>query len=338
MRLRNSGFNHAIHNFRGLAALAVCLFHFVSKTKDFLEDTILGELCNYGHYGVEVFFTISGFVIVKNLNESSYSLSHFWKYFKKRLIRLEPPYLVSLFCLLLVSAVIIEYKGQAWSEFPDLTNILLHIGYLIPVQISPHSLEGYNWLSPVYWTLGIEFQFYIIMALVFPVFKKYQYGALVFMGLMAILKLIWHFNPEHQYLLSSHFQFFTLGIAAYLIANYRNPADLVIFGLILIINFYWGWSWILLFNGLMVLLFLFLPNIKLKGFYFLGTVSYSLYLFHAVVGTPLLNYTSHYAKTFPEKLLVLVTVLAITLGLSYTIYLFVERPSMRWSKRISYKE
>lgn len=336
MRLRNRGFNHAIHNFRGLAALAVCLFHFVSKTKDFLEDTILGELCNYGHYGVEVFFTISGFVIVKNLNESSYKLSHFWKYFKKRLIRLEPPYLVSLFCLLLVSAVIIKYKGQSWSEFPDLTNILLHIGYLIPVQISPPWQEGYNWLSPVYWTLGIEFQFYIIMALVFPLFKKYQNGALVFLGLMAMLKLICYFTPENQYLLSSHFQFFILGIAAYLIANYRNPVDLVIFGLILLINFYWGWSWILLFNGLMVLLFLFLPNIKLKGFYFLGTVSYSLYLFHAVVGAPLLNYASHHAHTQMEKIVVLFGVVLLTLGISYLIYRLIERPSILYSKRVKY--
>ncbi|MFZ3046680.1 MAG: hypothetical protein WA151_12270, partial [Desulfatirhabdiaceae bacterium] len=49
---------------RGLAALAVCLFHLTRYKPGFLpEYSILKSICQYGYLGVEIFFVISGFII-----------------------------------------------------------------------------------------------------------------------------------------------------------------------------------------------------------------------------------------------------------------------------------
>ena len=60
---------------RGMAALAVCLFHFTCGNPEFLSpsDPIRG-VGSFGWLGVEAFFVISGFVIPYSLYLRSYRL------------------------------------------------------------------------------------------------------------------------------------------------------------------------------------------------------------------------------------------------------------------------
>src|SRR5262249_33436290 len=43
----------------------------------------------------------------------------------------------------------------------SIAQLLLHLGYL-------NTFFGYPWLQDVYWTLGIEFQYYLFVALIYP--------------------------------------------------------------------------------------------------------------------------------------------------------------------------
>jgi peptidoglycan/LPS O-acetylase OafA/YrhL len=61
--------------FRGLAALAVVLFHYTTvyeRTYDH-HDEMLFDF-SLGHYGVQLFFIISGFVIFMTLNRTKSAL------------------------------------------------------------------------------------------------------------------------------------------------------------------------------------------------------------------------------------------------------------------------
>lgn len=60
---------------RGTAALSVCLFHFTSGNRAYLpSDDPVRTVGSFGWLGVEVFFTISGFVIPYSLDQRSYHL------------------------------------------------------------------------------------------------------------------------------------------------------------------------------------------------------------------------------------------------------------------------
>jgi len=67
---------------RGLAALAVCLFHFTRHKPGFPPDgSLLKVICQYGYLGVEVFFVISGFIIPLALFRSRYRIAPFPPFF-----------------------------------------------------------------------------------------------------------------------------------------------------------------------------------------------------------------------------------------------------------------
>src|SRR5919205_611382 len=148
---------------RGFAAAAVAWFHFTNGNPSLLPDDSLLKLSGrYGWLGVEVFFVISGFVIPFALARAGYAPSNFGRFVLKRVARLDPPYLASIAFVLLaiyLTALAPGFGGQHF-EF-SWAVLLLHLGYA-------NVFFGRPWLNPVYWTLAVEFQYYLIVGLVFP--------------------------------------------------------------------------------------------------------------------------------------------------------------------------
>ena len=58
---------------RGLAALAVCIFHFDHDGA--LGVPSVSRVLSYGYLGVQMFFVISGFIIPYSMLRSGYRLS-----------------------------------------------------------------------------------------------------------------------------------------------------------------------------------------------------------------------------------------------------------------------
>jgi peptidoglycan/LPS O-acetylase OafA/YrhL len=146
---------------RGFAALAVAWFHFTQGNS--VAQGWLKATGHYGWLGVEMFFVISGFIIPYSMHCGGYQVGrHFGRFLLKRLTRLEPPYLVSIavvVALWYLSAAMPGFRGEQPNIQP--TQLLLHLGYL-------NAFFGYPWLNPVYWTLGIELQYYLLVAVVYP--------------------------------------------------------------------------------------------------------------------------------------------------------------------------
>src|SRR5579862_7379467 len=100
---------HTVHTLRGLAALGVVWYHFAYLSG---LKTWLGLTGKYGNLGVPVLFVISGFILPYSLWQGHYRLSDFGRFVAKRVIRLDPPYLVAI-----ILAVIVGYATGV-SSYP----------------------------------------------------------------------------------------------------------------------------------------------------------------------------------------------------------------------------
>lgn len=178
---------------RGLAILLVFGFHAFSRWPNLLpygDNYAEIALFKYGWLGVELFFLISGFVILMTL-EKSQTASNF---LYKRWLRLFP-------AMLLISLLVFATAGffherpagspNAFDLLPGLTFIEPDwwsrvLGY--PVE----SLEG------AYWSLYVEVKFYVIAALVF--FWRGREAVIICMFVLYAISTLFSLLPDLQVL------------------------------------------------------------------------------------------------------------------------------------------
>lgn len=319
-----------LNSLRAVAALSVCLYHFVCTVVGFINDENVLHVFSFGHYGVQMFFVISGFIIPWSMYHGRYRISNFFTFTAKRLIRLEPPYLISL-----VLAIVHTYLRTLSPYYnglditPTVKQALLHFGYLIPF------FEDQVWIRPVYWTLAIEFQYYIAIGLLFSFISNNKLWIriciyVLFLSGPILIKA--NFLPFHL-------PVFLLGILLYLYkSKYINLIELyiVVAVTIVCIGFFNDIPTIF-FSGITFFIIMYFDDFKSKIGDFLGNISYSIYLFHSVSGMIILNYFSHTVTSpFIKFVLIIISVL-VSIGAAYIVYLLIEKPSKRWSSSIKYK-
>ena len=166
---------------RGVAALCVCLCHITQGSSRFLGTNVFEQICQYGKYGVQVFFVISGFIIPYALFKANYNVRCYPRFCLKRIIRLDPPYLATIGVILLMGYVSNLTPGYQGAPFaPSLIQVALHLGYA-------NVFFGYSWLSSVFWTLAIEFQYYLLVGLLYPLIISPQSRASFLVAIIFIL-------------------------------------------------------------------------------------------------------------------------------------------------------
>ncbi|MEO8760803.1 MAG: acyltransferase [Bacteroidia bacterium] len=322
-----------LDNLRAIAAWSVCLFHFICTTTGFINsDSFIYHVFSFGSYGVHLFFVISGLVIPWSLFHSSYQIKNFFKFFIKRLARLEPPYIVSVIIMLVVIGARKYSPAYNGNEVVVSTKqLLLHVGYLIPF------FNGMTWLNNVYWTLAIEFQYYIIIGLLYFLFVSklfyVRYLAYILITVFPIILPYANFLPFWL-------PVFGIGILIFLFkSNLITKTEFVLVSALFAVN-------ILIFNQLtagvvsvlseFVIIFAFNKSTKILAW--LGKFSYSVYLMHAIVGAAAVNILSHYATNFYTKVAIVIAGAVVTFISSYCMYLFVEKPSKKLSSKLAYRK
>ena len=274
---------------------------------------------------------LSGFIIPWSMHQSRYGFANMGTFLLKRLARIEPPYILSIVLVLVLgwaSMYTPGYKGAAFA--PSIPNILAHLGYVNYFTNQP-------WLQPVYWTLAVEFLFYISMALLFPLLG-HQKRHLRLLGMGLLLLLI----PLNRY---NHFQYgfnlpwFLGGIALFqwrakLISGWECLALQV--GFQLIAHLYIGLDERA--AGLIGVLLVAFLNRPIPGLHALGLISFSLYLIHVPVASRAANLLMRLlpADTQPSRLLASLGGLLVAIAASWLFYRIIEKPAQRLSSRIRF--
>lgn len=314
---------------RGIAALAVCLFHF---SADFLAKMAsYNILLPHAWSGVEIFFVISGFVIPYSLLSDSAENISYGKYFLKRIIRIEPSYLASILMIIVlnyISTLFPIYKGDPFSISSE--NMLLHLGYLVDF------FDGI-WLNPVYWTLAIELQYYFIIGLLL-VLWNYNNKFLTIATFLLFLSL--SFFSDSQTFFLRYTDIFSIGIiCAFYKRDYINKSIFLIGTLIIATIMYVHHGMAIV--GLSVLAVLGIAFVKKIKIYppllFFGKISFSLYLLHVPIGGRIVNLSRRLDLNEWQKSLVILVALLISICAAYVFYILVEKPSHRWARSIKVK-
>lgn len=150
----------ALDGLRLICALAVAGYHFgdswrldgVHRPAYFLPDA--APVLIYGFLGVEVFFLISGFVILM----SSWGRT-VREFAASRAARLYPALWAAVLITTVVTAVLPISGGLPFWRLPDAGDMLVNLTMLAEPLNTPL-------VDTVYWTLWTEFRFYLIVACV----------------------------------------------------------------------------------------------------------------------------------------------------------------------------
>jgi len=173
----------------------ICSFHFgVPHESDAATKGVVNKAVDAGHLGVNLFFAISGFILVlpfarRHLLEASpVSLR---AYFIRRITRLEPPYIIHLGVLFVLCCTVFKrFPSHPALYYTDMPASYAW-DHIFPSLVYANGLlyGAHPYPNIVLWSLEIEVQFYILapaLALIFMIRqKKFRRGLLVGLVLVA---------------------------------------------------------------------------------------------------------------------------------------------------------
>ena len=298
---------------RFLAALAVVVFHFGHPSE---LGPALGRATEFGFLGVQLFFMISGFVILWTAMGKSAP-----EFVISRISRLYPTFWV---CVGATAATVYFLRGQI-----GLTTLLAN-STMIP------GILRFPMLDEVYWTLVIEIKFYgVILGLLFA--RQLTHIRSWLVGWLLVSLLAAFYPRLHAIALNNLSVYFIAGCYLYLIRTQRSLIDLLPLGLCAVLSVYnavgmqvnftndpsrFATVWIAAIVTAEYAVFLSvalrtwaLPALPIWGW--LGAMTYPLYLVHSGV---VQNLGSHYLLPGPVKFGVMcASSLLLALGLAAAI-------------------
>ncbi|MFB4308729.1 acyltransferase family protein [Actinomadura sp. GTD37] len=325
---------------RFVAAVVVMLHHFVGRIAGWGVENhhnmpFLAPVTHFGNLGVDLFFLISGFVILMSAwgrGVGDFAVS--------RTVRIFPAYWfgvsLSLLGFMAIGQTPAAGHGPLAPYLPNLT--MLQTGIGVP------SMEN------VYWTLWVELHFYVLIALLVWRGITYERCVAFMVGwvLLAVFAQEADAVPLMAALMTPWAPYFVAGMAFYLI--HRFGPNLLLW---LIASGCWAlavdyrqatvnddlaWPrvWDAAITGGVTFAFLIMalvathqfPAVRWRGFTVLGALTYPLYLVHESVGRTL----DELLRSHLGRWTLLAVSCAAALLCAYLVQRFVEEPLQRWMK------
>jgi peptidoglycan/LPS O-acetylase OafA/YrhL len=311
----------SIEALRGIASVSVAWFHFTNQYGwDFVRYS--GSL---GWLGVDVFFVISGFVIPYSLHGTGYCLARFPKFLVKRILRLEPPYLLSIALVIVLwelSSLLPWFRGSA--PIYSSSQLAAHLFYSIP-------FTQYAWLSPVYWSLFYEFAFYLAIGLCYErLFSKSIAATILLATATAVILYILTDRWEGRIFL------FVIGIAG--MRSYTNidqPKESILaIAVSAALAALFGAPESTAAGVVTIIAILWWTSADSRILVFLGSISYSLYLTHTAIGGRIINLGTRYQGGPAYELLLSLTALLVSIAFAWGFYRIIERPALAASRAL----
>ncbi|MFC1848618.1 acyltransferase family protein [candidate division CSSED10-310 bacterium] len=364
-----SGRIKELDGIRGIAIILVLIWHYLScqilpEPQAHPLLTILRKATRLTWSGVDLFFVLSGFLIVGILIDHKHSPNFFKAFYIRRICRIFPIYYLMIFLFIIIRSLNLENIEWLFAN-------PFHIGYYLTYTqnfIMAHtSSYGAPWFA-VTWSLAIEEQFYLVIPLLVrnfnirkltiiflslillsPIFRSIGtlgYGAffypfaradsLMLGGLLAIImrnKTIWGFMKRNYSSLCYLFVLFFIGagILTYWSNGFGGPFNHL---------------WLALFYAIFILL----PILNNKNFtskilrnpilVWFGLRSYGIYLYHFTVCGLMhaLFFNSPPMLKDWERAGVTLLSLVATLAISDLSFRLIEKPIIAYGHRFKYRE
>ena len=320
---------------RGFAAVAVMLHHH-GQYYDTLYPGRTPLSVNFfaGHFGVELFFIISGFVILMTIERKA----TVWAFAVARAARLMPCFTAAL----VLATVILIIAPMPPLDTPTIGRFLAN------VTMAP-LLLGERVVDLPYWTLSYEMVFYLSMALLLALgrLRQIEWIALAWVAtgvLFTTLVDVEHHHRTAILLLAYYSNFFVIGMCLYLIqAGRARPVTWVALVLAILTSARGGGEQAFYASGGLYLsltaafaLLVWLGTtavgrwVAVPPLVFLGRISYPLYLVHVVLGFQVIRFgVAHGWSTATG----VVAAAAVSLVAATLLHYLIERPGLSWSRR-----
>lgn len=354
---------------RGVAAFLVVVSHTFRASQSVYSDidvkaeSIIFRLLDLGDFGVSLFFSLSGCALYLSSGQMAISLGA-REFYVKRFARIWPAFFVSILIYIVLSIFFKMYYFQPrglWIEFLlkewSITDL---ISYLTLTSDVFGPMYAFN---NVYWSMPIEFQFYLIFPLLLWLHRVAGFLGVIFAGL-ALYVIGWlkippvadyrfftmaymfiggmlcaHYYSAFKFKLSPRTSLFALIVLLLLVSATRNNLlPLVPFP---ILNDKFTWYGLAAIASILVLLKtegdLLRPGPLHRFLMHYGDISYSTYLYHNVFIAISVLLVIGYDITNQHKLFFIFFVTAIgTYLLASISYQYVEKPwiyrAKTWAK------
>ena len=292
-----AGINPSIHGARGLLSAMIFVHHCCNSKLPTFDDPAIAWVQNAGgqalKMGVEMFFGISGLVILASLPRARSFTSFMWD----RISRIYPVLWTTLFLIIALLATGISHR-----HFPAWTDLVL--GFFTPPPFLPVTL-----IHPAAWSLGFEMSFYVLAGAAW--FAGQRGFRPMSVGLVGLGVVLAFFYPVASLMLSGVIiarglpmprwimgwsLFATLNFLLFLISwqamDYRvdgllrlNPVDLPVHEWLFLLPATLA-MWLIGTVALMGLAAGYGPIgrlLRTPALQWLGSISYSFYLWHPIV-------------------------------------------------------
>ena len=355
-----------VHGLRGIAALAVVLFHWYqifpsasgSLGSYFPANSILNPTVymGFGWLGVPLFFVLSGYILGDQIVRQPFSSQFLVRFWRRRVTRIYPAVWLHLICLLVAGLYVPRLiEPQMWDT--------LFWQFTLWVNMPPNMQAP---ISNVMWTLPIELSFYLLLPFIGMLSRRIDWRLLLLSALVITIGwrafvMAWqevtHYAavlPWLDMLPGTLFTFMVGYSLNFLPQNLQRKwarrgllgATAVLVALLqwqLLLNeVYWTGNWILIVwpaciaasFGAMVY-FCSQPAASVEWLsgpimIWLGNISFGIYLWHYPIMRSMFYLFKDEWTSVPMSALALPIALVLTLPIAALSYKLVERPLMGW--------